>query len=243
MIRAFAVVASAASTVAAITPSTPSYTEPSPVGRSVQGRLLRVVVRGNPASPRRILVFGCIHGNECAGAAIVNELRSHTPSAGTAIWIVDDLNPDGHNAGTRPNVRGVNLNRNFPWRWHLIARPGNPDYSGTSVLSEPEARFAAALIHHVQPQVTVWSHQDLNLVDLSGGSPVIERRYACLVGSRVRQLQRYDGSASTWQNHTFPGTTAFVVELPSGHLSRRQAQRHALAVRRLATAGPPPGCP
>ena len=221
----------------------PSYTQSPPLGRSVHGRPIRVVVRGNPASAHRMLVVGCIHGNECAGIAVTRRLRSLAPRPDTAIWIVDDLNPDGHIAGTRPNARAVNLNRNFPWKWHTIAKPGDPDYSGTRVLSEPEARFAAALIQQVQPQVTVWYHQDLNLVDLSGGSPLLERRYACLTGMRVQQLQRYDGSVSTWQNHTFRGTTAFVVELPPGTLSPRQAARHAAALTRLARPARAQGCP
>lgn len=242
-LAALALMTGAAAEVAGAPATGPSYTQSPPVGRSVQGRPIRVVVRGNPASAHRMLVVGCIHGNECAGTAVTRRLRSLAPPPDTAIWIVDDLNPDGHIAGTRPNARAVNLNRNFPWKWHRIAKPGDPDYSGTRVLSEPEARFAAALIRQVQPQVTVWYHQDLNLVDLSGGSPLLERRYACLTGLRVQQLQRYDGSVSTWQNHTFRGTTAFVVELPSGTLTSRQAARHAAALVRLAHPAPVRGCP
>ena len=58
----------------------------------------------------------------------------------------------------------------------------------------------------------------------------IERRFARLVGLPLARLRRYPGSAATWQNHRFPGTTAFVVELPSGALSMTAADRYADAV-------------
>jgi hypothetical protein len=40
-----------------------------PIGRSADGRALRLDVSGNPAAPSRLLVVDCIHGDECAGAA------------------------------------------------------------------------------------------------------------------------------------------------------------------------------
>ena len=44
------------------------------VGRSAGGRPLRLTVSGNPASHRRVLVVGCIHGTECAGTAIARRV-------------------------------------------------------------------------------------------------------------------------------------------------------------------------
>jgi len=42
----------------------------------------------------------------------------------------------------------------------------------------------------------------------------VEQRFAGLLGEPLRRLTRYPGSAASWQNVSFPGTTAFVVELP-----------------------------
>jgi hypothetical protein len=93
-----------------------------------------------------------------------------------------------------------------------------------------------ALIQRLQPRITIWYHQALDVVDLSGGSPVLERRYARLTHMRVDRVGRFPGTASRWQNHTFPGATAFVVELPPGPLLRAEVERHAKAVRALAAS-------
>jgi murein peptide amidase A len=200
-------------------------------GRSVRGTPLRAVRVGDPAAPRKLLVVGCIHGNECAGEAVTRRLRVLTPPAGTSIWVVDDVNPDGHAAGTRQNADGVDLNRNFGFRWRPLGGIFN---SGPRPFSEPESRAARSLIRRVSPAITIWFHQHMNLVDAPGGDIRIERRYARLVGLPLRRLPPYPGTATRWQNHTFPGTTAFVVELPAGPLTQRAANRYARAVLALA---------
>jgi protein MpaA len=149
------------------------------------------------------------------------------------LWIVPLLNPDGAAAGTRGNAHGVDLNRNFPWRWRRLS---GRYYSGTHPLSERESRIAARLIRRIRPQVSIWFHQPLDVVDRSGGSASVERRFASLVGLRVRRLRREPGSVVGWENHSFPGTTAFVVELPARKLSPAAVGRFAraaIAVGRL----------
>jgi hypothetical protein len=88
----------------------------------------------------------------------------------------------------------------------------------------------------VRPRITIWFHQPLGLIDLSGGETALERRFAGLVGLPVLRLTRYPGSAVGWENQRLPGSTAFVVELPPGALSKRDTARYADAVRRLAGA-------
>jgi protein MpaA len=82
--------------------------------------------------------------------------------------------------------------------------------------------------------LSIWFHQHLGLVDESGGSVAVERRFARAVGMPLQRLTRYPGSATSWENATFPGTTAFVVELGSGALSRRATRAFARAVELLA---------
>ena len=202
------------------------------LGRSVRERPIQVVVRGDPDSPRRDLVIGCIHGDEPAGIAIARLLASGAAPRETALMIVADANPDGVAAGTRTNGDGVDLNRNFPWRWRREGLPGSPHYSGPRPLSEPESRLLARLIERVQPTVTIWFHQALRVVDESGGNVALERRYAALVGLPLRRLPRYPGGATDWQNARFPHATSFVVELPAT-VSRRADRIYARAAREL----------
>ena len=201
------------------------------LGNSAQGRAIDAVELGDPAATRKVLVVGCIHGNECAGVAIVRRLEKMAPPKGVALWLVESFNPDGRAAGTRGNARGVDLNRNFPAGWQRL---GGVFDSGARPLSELESRAAYRLILRERPAVSIWFHQHMSLVDGSGGDAAVERRFARLVGLPFVRLGRYPGSVTTWENEVLPGKTAFVVELPAGSLSAAQAARFAAAVLDVA---------
>jgi protein MpaA len=201
------------------------------LGRSVDGRPIDAVEVGDTDSARKELVVGCIHGNEPAGIAIARRLE-HSAPQGVDLWIVPDLNPDGRAAGTRGNAHGVDLNRNFPWRWQRL---GGVFYSGARPLSEPEARIAYRLIRQLRPQISIWFHQHRDAVDESGGNAAIERRFAALVRLPLARLVREPGSVVGWENHAFAGTTAFVVELPAGRLAPAATTRYGRAVLEVAT--------
>ncbi len=204
------------------------------VGRSLQGRPIRVTVVGDSRAARPLLVVGAIHGDESAGLRVVRALGGIRPPAQRAIWMLADLNPDGVAAGTRQNARGVDLNRNFPLGWRPIGHRGDQQYAGARALSEPESRAAYRLILRIRPHIAIWFHQPLGVVDESGGASAVERRFARLAALPFRRLTRYPGSATGWENHRIPGSTAFVVELPAGRLSASRAARLAGDVRRLA---------
>jgi protein MpaA len=88
----------------------------------------------------------------------------------------------------------------------------------------------------VRPQISIWFHQHLDVVDESGGDVRVERRFASLVRLPLRRLTRYPGSATSWENHTFPGTTSFVVELPAGQPSLGRVGVFTRAIRSLAAS-------
>ena len=209
----------------------------SVIGHSVEGRPI-VAERIGPANAKvTIMVVGSIHGNEPAGKAVVARLRRTKPPRGTALWLIEDANPDGAAANARHNAHGVDLNRNFPYRWE----PQDGVYeSGPGPASEPETQALERFVERERPRVTLWYHQALHIVVESAGDAKVQRLYARLSGLRRRGLPDYHGTVSSWQNSTFPGDTAFVVELPAGPLPSTGVRRHANAVLGLARAVAPP---
>jgi protein MpaA len=201
------------------------------IGTSVQGRPIVAWAFGSDRAHRKVLVVGCIHGNECAGLAITSALRQTRVPDGVQLWIVPEMNPDGTAADTRQNAHGVDLNRNFPFRWAPISDPTY--YSGPYATSEPETRAAMRFVQRIRPAVTIWYHQHMDLVDLSGGDRGVARRYALLAGLRPTCLTFLSGEETAWSNHSFPGTTSFVVELPAGPVSSDALARHLRAVRAM----------
>jgi len=208
------------------------------IGRSVMRRPIYANEVGAVRSARAdLLVVGCIHGNEPAGIAVSRLLHGKLARRPLDAWLVDNLNPDGRARDTRQNARGVDLNRNFPFRWRPLGARGSQQYSGRGALSEPESRAAFGLIQRVRPRIAIWFHQPLGVVDESGGSLAIERRFSRLSGIPLGRLARYPGSAVGWENHAVPGSTAFVVELPPGRLSGGRTKALAAAVVKLALSG------
>ena len=207
------------------------------LGQSVQKRPIRAHEVGAFASSRRILVVGCIHGNECAGVAVTRRLVLGARPRGIDLWVVHKLNPDGYRLGVRQNARGVDLNRNFRSGWIPIGQRWDPQYSGPRPWSEPETRIARDLIRRIRPDVTIWYHQPQRVVRAWGQSRPMARRYARVARARYRSIRWPPGTAPNWQNHRFPGTASFVVELAPGPMTARRAARHARAVRRLLLPG------
>ncbi len=207
---------------------------PTLTGHSVLGTPITARRIGDAGDGPTVLVIGAIHGNEPAGIAIARRLAHEAGGRRVRLWVVPNLNPDGTRANTRGNAHGVDLNRNFAWRWQSRTTPGTTFSAGPAPLSEPESRFARLLITRLRPDITIWFHQHATAVDSSGGSATVEARFARRVALPLRRMVRYPGSATTWQGHRFPKATAFVVELPPGRLAARATRAYARAVLAIA---------
>ncbi len=200
------------------------------IGHSVRGRPIVVFENGRPPARLKVLVVGAIHGDETAGMRIAHRLIAGGPPAQTKLLVVPTINPDGVAARTRGTAHGVDLNRNFPYRWRPLS---GGEYSGPDPLSEPETRAAYRLILRADPDLTIWFHQPFGLIDRPNGNPFAARRFAQLIGLPLIRLPGpYPGSVSRWQNHTFPKSTAFVAELPQ-RASTSLIRRGTAAVRAL----------
>lgn len=201
-------------------------------GRSVQGRPLTVVRRGNPNGVR-VLVVGCIHGNEYAGVAVTEILKKMTLPSNIDLWILPMLNPDGYELKIRQNANKVDLNRNFPVNWKPIGESGYWQWSGTAPATEPEVQSMMNLGNLVQPQLTIWYHQDYFRISPGAGKDgKIRRRYAKLVDLPILKIEggSYSGTASMWsETMNKNDTTSMTVEFGKG-LREGEAQNNATAI-------------
>ena len=210
------------------------------LGVSAGGRPIVAEQSGTPGG-RRVLVIGVIHGDEDAGMAIVDELRAEPVPDGVELWIVESMNPDGQTNQVRSNDNGVDLNRNFPYKWGPIGVPGDSQFAGTGPASEPETQAMVNFMTQLQPDITIWYHQDLFVVNPSQGRDGrIRERYAELTGLPMGEITggTYTGIAATWARNQFrpDDGVAFIVEL-GPTLSPIEAITHADAVRTIATEG------
>ena len=203
------------------------------IGLSRQGRAIKAIHTGNSTGPR-VLIVGCIHGNECAARALTRPLLA--ANVNMNLWIIPTLNPDGLRYATRQNGAGVDLNRNWRRRWVRSGRPWSTYYSGPSPFSEPESKAGRAFILRFKPQVTIWYHQHMNLVWASGNSVGSGGIYARAVGMTMRTDDTIRGTATGWQRRIFPASAAFVVELPSGLMRSSARAAHVRAIGAVAAA-------
>ena len=192
------------------------------VGTSVQGRPITAYRLGTPGG-KVVLAVGSIHGDEQAGIEIVEYLRDAAPiPAGLDVWVIPTINPDGNAVDSEGNANGVDLNRNWPPDWapiDCVLVPQN--CSGPGPLSEPETSSTAGFLASIRPQMTVWYHAVGPVVDQAVqhgvANPAVLTEYAAQVGYAVYTVScgtgGCTGNATQYQNATFLGTSAFVVEL------------------------------
>jgi g-D-glutamyl-meso-diaminopimelate peptidase len=171
----------------------------------------------------------------------------------TSLWIVPMVNPDGvelvhygvnpehpyyeqlleWNQGLRDfsnwkaNVRGVDLNDQFPAHWEeerdrrFVPGPGMRDYAGTGPLTEPEAAamadftkerdFGMVMAFHSQGQEIYWNYRGLEPKE----SEAMADRLAAASGYRAVKLTDSDAGYKDWfiQEFRRPG---FTIEVGLG---------------------------
>jgi protein MpaA len=224
---------STASTAAveARSPERPAVVEVRTIGHSVRGRPIRAWRLGEPGK-RPMVLISTMHGNEPHTRRILETLRDGRAIRGVDLWVIPTYNPDGLARHTRRNARGVDLNRNFPFKWADL--DGNYE-SGPRPASEPETRAVMAFLREVDPRRVLSFHQPLVGVDTDTKDAGFARRVA-----RALRLPRKTldcgglchGTMTMWFNHHFAGS-ALTVEYgarPPRHRMVVQAPRQVLGV-------------
>ena len=214
-------------------------------GRSVQNVPLTFYRRQSGSNGARVLVIGCIHGDEFVGNRVVDILRDMPLEGNIDLWMVRTMNPDGQQLRTRQNANGVDLNRNFPGNWQYIGKPGSWQYAGADSASEPEVQSMVKLGELVKPQFVIWYHQDyFRIGPGTGHDGDVRTKYASLVGLPLLALDClcgytgdkplleavFGGTGANWAK-SFQGPKGVSMTVEFGKtLSEEDAQRNAQAV-------------
>ncbi|MEI6070254.1 MAG: M14 family zinc carboxypeptidase [Verrucomicrobiae bacterium] len=141
------------------------------IGRSVEHRDIMAVAgfdfARHPAPSGCTLLIGGIHGDEAATIVLLESFaKKFLVRGGNAppAIVIPLANPDSRAHGTRYNARGVDINRNFGFNWHIESE----EPPGPEPWSEPETRALRDLILKLQPAKIVSLHWALAEIDADG---------------------------------------------------------------------------
>lgn len=171
---------------AAPVPNTADWDEnPKIIGYSVSGRPIEVYRFGDGPTGRMI-VAGIHGGNEWNTIKLANELIDYIMDhpkvipENITLYILPNLNPDGearaHGVDGRVNDNGVDLNRNWPYRWERDYDRSScwhyrPTTAGDYAASEPEtSALLVFIVSHPEIDALI-SYHAAALGIFAGGVP------------------------------------------------------------------------
>lgn len=205
------------------------------IGYSVKHRPIVAYHLGDPRSTRTAVILGQMHGDERAGVRVAKALLRGRAVTGLNLWVIPTMNPDGYARNTRQNARGVDLNRNFPYRW---ARLTGMHYSGKRALDQPESRAMYRFLAKVKPRYMASLHQPLAGVDSTDGGRIdrgFRNRLAKNLALPVKAFRCWSechGSMTRWYTHKRYGA-AVTVEFGTRPSAARLAKAPAAIVRAM----------
>jgi len=246
----------------------PELTRLEEIGRSAEGRpLLALRVADNPDDLERPSIFlvAAHHANEAATPEhVMDAVRAvlwDNDQEPYATWLqhmtlvaVPMVNPDGSHAfwdidrrlGRKNRRRvsatqtqiGVDLNRNYPFRWDTPAsktsRDANrPFFRGPTPASEPEVRAMIGLAYQSPPAGMITYHSSAAALLVPYAIPGVQNPEPSAAWSVAREivaelphtfangrtmralggLYPVSGVEKDWYHHEF-GTLAYLIELP-----------------------------
>jgi protein MpaA len=212
-------------------------------GESVEKRPLVQFEAGDATEKKRLTLVQCgIHGDELPTLPmclnLIHEIRDGKRAVPKGVRLVVQplLNPDGmfKTKPTRPNARGVDINRNFPTKdfdekavktWKAGKDRGDPrKFPGHHANSEPETQAIVAYLEKHPPQKILAIHTPLGFLDLDArGDATTKRRAKYLAVNMSKNAGDY-----TFKSFgSFPGSLGnyagnerkipvYTLELPPG---------------------------
>jgi len=174
-------------------PRDPLALEQRAIGTSAQHRSITAYRYGH--GPKVVMVVAETHGDEEAGLRVWLRMRTHPVPAGTTVWVVPMLNPDGLLLDTRFLADGADPNRAAP--------------------AEPEQKAVVDFATTVRPVLTVWYHQNYGWIGGSGASMVAAERYHTITHLGALNHSGDCKFGFMWcPIDTALGSSSILVELP-----------------------------
>lgn len=169
--------------------SFPEYISKQPLGNDAFGNAIalyrlsptRPVTFGEPYRIPKILLTSGIHGGEdvsgmvtyCLVEALCNKWREdpllEALRFNVEFLIIPVTNPSGWDARTRKNGNGVDLNRNYPYKW-TAGDPTSVSYGGTTPLSELETQYVDQVLDENRDIDAFYDVHNYGRDGASGGS-------------------------------------------------------------------------
>lgn len=169
-------------------------------GLSVKGKTIKYTKFGS--GPHTILLLGSIHGDEQAGAALLDKFEGFLKEnrnllSDKTVIIIPIANPDGFAKKTRFNADKIDINRNFPADNRI-----NDANKGYFALSEPESWGLYKIINTFKPAGILTFHESLGCIDYDGPAQDIAGRLAAKCNLPVRKLGSRPGSLGSYAGNT-----------------------------------------
>lgn len=205
------------------------------IGTNSGGSPIRVYIREacDTTNVKTVVVAGSIHGSENGGQLVAWQMLFNEPlPSNVRVIAIPEINATGVAGSLRRNANGVDLNRNFDFRWGQASSDASCSesvtscmfYHGTSAGSEPETQaLVTFLLALGKVDLFTVYHDNLNYVAPVGTTPLgIGNTYAQAAGmsgqntSAIGQTSTVTqhGSLDGWYNSK-TGSDTILVELGS----------------------------
>lgn len=226
------------------------------IGTNSGGQPMKVYIREacDTTNVKTVVIGSSIHASENYGQPISFNLlfKKNLPSNMRVIAIpeINGSRIDPSKEG-RVNENGVNLNRNFDYRWNEMSgddtNPATSNYRGPSPMSEPESKALVSFLNALGSSVSLFMvyHDNLDYVGSSADTnPALAAKYRDYLSSRGVSIKlgnaygvniKQKGSLDGWYNQA-TGRPAILVEMPA-YSPPEQLDAHADAVIDLVKNG------
>lgn len=155
--------------------------------KSKNGKDIELLELLSDENRKKVLIIGVFHGDEPQGEFLIRQfLKERKTAPKNRLLLIPCLNPDGKELNTRQNANGVDLNRNFPTKNHIITNDEHY-FGGTNPASEVETQFMMKIIEEYKPDFILSLHAPYRVVNYDGDAKRQAEEISKLTGYPVEE--------------------------------------------------------